>query len=114
MWYSARGVSWVSRPVCGGGLGESRMRMTSASASLQSLRRVAFVSLCRLCGCLNFGISIFILVCAFGMFCVALGADAGFSLGHCCAALVCCILCVDWAGSLLRRAGMLHLVRLLG
>ena len=96
MWCSARGFAWVVRPVRGGGLGESRMRMTSASASLPSLRRATFVSLCRLRGYLKVVIGIFSLVCAFGVFCVALGADAGFSPGHCCAALVCCILCVYW------------------
>jgi len=52
--------------------------------------------LCLLRGCLKVGIGIIALACAFGVFCVALGADAGFSPGRCCAALVCCILCVYW------------------
>jgi len=72
------------------------MRMASASASLPSLQLVAFVSLCWLRGCLKVGIGIIALVGAFGVFCVALGANAGFSLGPYCAALVCCILCVYW------------------
>jgi len=54
------------------------MRMTSASASLSLILRAAFVSLCRLRGCLNFRISIIALVCVFGVFCVTLGVDADF------------------------------------
>jgi len=72
------------------------MRMASASASLQSLQLAPFVSLCWLCGCLKVEIGIIALACAFGVFCVALGANAGFLLGRCCAALVCRILCVYW------------------
>jgi len=43
--------------------------MMSASASLQYLWRAAFVSLCRLRGCLKVGIGIIVLACAFGVFC---------------------------------------------
>ena len=70
--------------------------MTSASASLPSLLRAAFVSLCLLRGCWKVRIGIIALACAFGVFCVALGANAGSSQGRCCAELVCCILCVYW------------------
>ena len=41
------------------------MRMASASASLQSLHLAAFVSLCRLRGCLKVGIGIIALAGAF-------------------------------------------------
>ena len=57
------------------------MRMTCASASLLSLQLPAFVSLCRLRGCLKVRLGIIALVGAFGVFCVALGAEAGFSPG---------------------------------
>ena len=43
---SAPNASQNTRPCLGGGLGESRMWMTSASASLPSLRRAAFVFFC--------------------------------------------------------------------
>jgi len=56
--------------------------MASASASLPSLQLAAFVSLCRLRGCLKVWIGINALAGSFGVFCVALGADAGFSLGR--------------------------------
>ena len=42
------GVAWVVRSIREGELGESRMRMASASASLLSLQLAEFVSLCRL------------------------------------------------------------------
>jgi len=48
------------------------MWMTSASASLLSLWQAAFVSLCRLRGCLNLGISIIALICVFGLSCVVM------------------------------------------
>jgi len=91
-----RGVAWVVRSICEGELGESRMRMASASASLPSLQLAAYVYLCQLRGCLKVWIGIIALDGAFGVFCVALGTNAGFSVGCCCAALVCCILCVYW------------------
>jgi len=60
------------------------------------LLRLAFiVSLGWLGGCLSFRIGIWS-VSAFGLFCVAPVVIAGFSPGRCCAALVCCILCVCW------------------
>jgi len=66
------------------------MPMASASASLLSLHLAAFVSLCRLRGCLKVWIGLIALAGAFGVFWVALCANAGFLLGRCCAALVCC------------------------
>jgi len=43
----------IVRPIREDGLGESWMRMASASTSLQSLQLAAFVSLCWLRGCLK-------------------------------------------------------------
>jgi len=64
------------------------MRMAAVSVSLLMLLPAVFVSFGLLGGCFSFGISIWSLVSAFGLFCVALVVVDGFSTGRCGAALV--------------------------
>jgi len=58
-----------------------------------SVRLAAYVSPGRLCVRLRVGILRFARPCARGVICDASGAEAGFSPGRCCAALLCSILC---------------------
>jgi len=71
----------------------SQMRMAAAAVSPLILQPAIVLFPGWLGGCLSFEIG-FRSVGTFGLFCVALTVDASFSPGRCCAALVCCILCV--------------------
>jgi len=88
------GFAWVVRSNRGGGLCVPWMWMMCVFM-FPSVRLAVCVSSCWL-RCLRVGIRKFAHPCARGMVCDACGAEAGFSLCHCCAALLCSILCLYW------------------
>jgi len=63
-----------------------------------SVRLAVFVSPGQLRGRLRVGLLMFARPCARGLICSAFGAEAGFSPGRCCAALLCSVLCWYWDG----------------
>jgi len=86
--------AWVVRSDRGGGLCTPRIWMMCVSM-FPSVRLAACVSSCQL-RCLRVEIGIYARPCARGIICNAFGAEAGFSPGRCCAALLCSILCWYW------------------
>ena len=87
---------WGVRSNRGYGLCAPRMWMMCVVSMFPSVRLAVLVFPCRLRWCLRVGIRMFARPCVRGVICDAFGAEAGFSPGRCCAALLCGILCLYW------------------